>query len=46
MISSGRLRRATCSSTGSRSFIELIFFPAVQTVGGVSSPLRKALVRM
>jgi len=25
-MTSGRPRRATCSSTGSRSFIELIFF--------------------
>ena len=32
-ISSGRLRRATCSSSGRRSFIELIFFSWMRMTG-------------
>jgi hypothetical protein len=33
MIRSGRPRRATCSSTGRRSFIELIFFSWIRITG-------------
>ncbi len=33
MMSSGRPRRATCSSTGRRSFIELIFFSWMRMTG-------------
>src|SRR5207244_3778411 len=33
MMSSGRPRRATCSSTGRRSFIELIFFSWIRMTG-------------
>ena len=33
MMSSGRPRRATCSSTGRRSFIELIFFSCIRMTG-------------
>ena len=33
MMSSGRPMRATCSRTGSRSFIELIFFSWIRMIG-------------
>ena len=33
IISSGRLSRATCSSSGRRSFIELIFFSWIRMIG-------------
>ena len=33
MISSGLPMRATCSSTGSRSFMELIFFSWIRIIG-------------